>query len=394
MLSLLKQRNILILTICQVLFWVTLMAGIAVTSLVGKMLASDSFYATFPAGFLALSGIFVTRIASSLMQHFGRRLGFLVGAFAGLIGCALCTFAILQSNFILFCVGSAVLGAHQAIGLYYRLAATDAVSLEQKGQAVSVVMAGGVAAAIIAPTLSLWSQGLLMPYQYAGTFAILAILCVAIFLLLALLEDQKVIEEHEIEQGRSLGELFRQPILIMAVTNAAIAQGMMVLLMLSMPLAMVACGFGENVPVSVMQWHFLAMFVPSFFTGNLIQRYGAANVALAGAIILLFSIAFAATGITFYNFSVALILLGLGWNFMHVAGSTMVTYAHRPEERGKVQGTSEMIILCVSTGAAFSSGGLQAGFGWTIINIAGIPLILFAVLTTWYCSRTTEYKTI
>ncbi|MGH1353082.1 MAG: MFS transporter [Methyloligellaceae bacterium] len=394
MLSLLKQRNILILTVCQVLFWVTLMAGIAVTSLVGQILASDNFYATFPAGFLALSGIFVTRIASSLMQKFGRKLGFLIGATSGVAGCALCMLAILQSSFIMFCIGSAILGAHQAIGLYYRLAATDAVPMENKGQAVSVVMAGGVAAAVIAPTLSLWSQKLLMPYLYAGTFAVLALLCVAIFLLLALLEDQQVTEENSAGQGRSLGELFRQPVLIMAVTNAAVAQGLMVLLMLSMPLAMVACGFGKDVPVTVMQWHFLAMFGPSFFTGNLIQKFGAANVALAGALLLLSSIVFAATGITFYNFSVALILLGLGWNFMHVAGTTMVTYTHLPEERGKVQGTSEMIILCVSACAAFSSGGLQSEYGWTVVNIAAVPVIIVAALITWRFSRTQEYKTI
>ncbi len=394
MLSLLKQRNILILTICQVLFWATLMSGIAVTSLVGQILATDSSYATFPAGFLALSGIVVTRLASSLMQKFGRRLGFLLGASAGVLGCLLCVVAIYQSNFILFCIGSAVLGAHQAIGLYYRLAATDSVPLESRGQAVSVVMAGGVAAAIIAPILARNSQELLMPYQYAGTFAVLVVLSMAIFLLLTLLEDTQVEEEKSSGQGRSLIELFSQPILIMAVANASVAQGIMVLVMLSMPLAMVACGFDKTVPIGVMQWHFLAMFVPSFFTGNLIKRFGAPNVALAGAIILLLSIAAAATGLTFYNFSIALILLGLGWNFMHVSGTTMVTYGHRPEERGKVQGTAEMMVLMVSACASFASGSLLNGYGWTVVNLGAVPLIIFAAMLTWWFSRTAEYKTI
>ena len=393
MLTLLRQRNILILTTCQVLFWTTLMGCMSVISLAGAILAPSQAYATIPAGFLALSGILVTGIASIIMQHLGRRIGFLMGGAAGVIGSAICVYSLFDKSFILLCVGSAILGAHQAIGMYQRLAAADAAPMESKGQAISLVMSGGVLAAIIAPTLSVWSQDLMSPFIYAGTFVVLGMLAALMFLLLALLEDEKSVRQEQTQDGgRPLSEIIRQPAMIMAVVNASFAQGIMVLVMLSMPLAMVACGFSDKTPITVMQMHFLAMFVPSFFTGSLITRYGAPNVAMCGAAILLVSVAVAMSGISYYNFSIALILLGVGWNFMQLAGTTMVTYVHRPEERGKVQGTSEMIVLSVAALASFSSGAVLNGVGWSILNLAAVPMLVLAIIITWYFGRSTVLK--
>ncbi len=387
MFSLLRERNILVLTLSQILFWTTLMLGISVSALVGQTLAENKALATLPAGFLALSAIIVTRPASIMMQKTGRRFGFILGALSGIVGCIVSAYAIFQGSFELFCLGNILIGPFQAIGLYHRLAAADSVPAEKNSQAIAMVMAGGIVAALVTPTLLVWSKQLYDPFIFAGNFVVLAFLNVFLVLLLMFFSEDKKTEAQESGGGRPLGEIIRQPMFIVAVINAGFAQGIMVLIMLATPLAMVACGFADNDAAYAVRWHFLSMFIPSFFSGPLISRFGAPKIALVGAGLFVLSIATAAAGINYLNFSFALIFLGVGWNFMYVAGTTMITLSHTPEERGRVQGTAEMIVLSVSTVAAFSSGGLLSGVGWQAVNFGAVPLLLIAVFMTWRFAR-------
>lgn len=381
-------RNALLLAACQALFWGALMIGITMSGLVGQMLADNKALATLPAGLIALVTIFVAGPASALMQRFGRRTGFIIGAAAGLIGGGVSAAGIFAGDFVVFCLGNAILGIYQAIGQFYRLAATDAVPAEHHGRAVSTVMTGAIAAAILAPTLSVWSKDLFAPVLFAGSFVALSGLSLlAVGFIIALSEPPRR-ERQVAVGGRPLGEIVRQPLFVVAIANAGIAQGVMILVMLATPLAMVACKFPVSDAATVIQWHVLGMFLPSFFSGRLADRFGAPNIAITGAVILGASAAIAASGIEFLHFGIALALLGLGWNFMYVAGTIMITASHRPEERGRVQGAAEMAIAIIATLASFTSGALLHGLGWTAVNIGAAPLLITAAgLTLWYAVK-------
>ena len=385
------ERNVWLLAACQALFWSSLMIAITVSALVGQMLAEHKALATLPAGLLALATIFIARPASVLMQRHGRRAGFLLGAVAGVAGGIICVAGIFAGSFAIFCLGNIVLGAYQAIGQFYRLAATDAVAPERHGWAVSTVMAGGVIAALAAPTLSVWSKDLFAPVLFAGSFLALAALSLVSTALIAFLTEQKTSAQEQSTEGRPLAEIMRQPIFIAAIANAGIAHGVMILVMLATPLAMVACGYAVKDAAWVIQWHVLGMFLPSFFSGRLVDRFGAPAVGLAGAAILGVSAAVAAAGIGFANFGIALALLGVGWNFMYVAGTAMIAASHRPEERGRVQGAAEMAIAGIATLASFASAGLLNGLGWAAVNIGGAPMLITAAgLTLWFTRRTAK----
>jgi predicted MFS family arabinose efflux permease len=305
----------------------------------------------------------------------------------GLVGGAVSAAGIFANDFVIFCLGNAILGVYQAIGQFYRLAATDAVPAEHHGRAVSTVMCGAILAALLAPTLSVWSKDLFSPVLFAGSFAALSALSLLSVAFIALLRETDVARKQHGDGGRPLSEIIRQPIFIVAIANAGIAQGVMVLIMLATPLAMVACNFPVSDAATVIQWHVLGMFLPSFFSGRLADRFGAPNLALAGAAILAASAAVAASGIEFFNFGVALALLGLGWNFMYVAGTIMITASHLPEERGRVQGAAEMAIAITATTASFASGALLHGLGWNAVNIGAAPLLIAAAgLTLWYAA--------
>jgi predicted MFS family arabinose efflux permease len=382
-----EKRTVFILAACQALFWSGLMIGITMSGLVGQMLVEQKSLATLPAGLLALTVMLVTKPASRFMQRRGRRAGFMLGALAGVAGGAVSALAIFLGDFILFCAGNAILGLYQAIGQYYRLAATDAVAPERHGWAISTVMAGGVLAALVAPSLSIWSKDLFAPVLFAGSFMAVTALGVAAMILVTTLAPGKPASSAAASSDKPIGEILRRPAFIAAIVNAGVAQGVMILIMLATPLAMVACDHPVSDAAWVIQWHVLGMFVPSFFSGRLVDRFGAGAIASAGAVILAGSALVASTGLDLWNFSVALGLLGVGWNFMYVAGSTMIAASHAPEERGQVQGVAEMSIAAIGAVASFGSAGLLHGLGWSAVNIAALPMLAIAVLLTLWAAR-------
>lgn len=389
-----EGRNVLLLAACQALFWSALMIGITMSGLVGRILAADPSLATLPAGIMALVGIFGARPASRFMQRFGRRAGFLIGAAAGMAGSAIAVVGIFGGSFLVFCVGSGVLGLYSAIGQYYRLAATDSIDGGRHGRAVSTVMAGGIVAAVLAPSLTVWSKDLFAPVVFAGSFLAVTMLSAIAVLIIVCLREADEKEAPKADGGRPISQIARQPVFIAAIANASVAQGVMILMMLATPLAMVDCGFGVPDAATVIQWHVFGMFVPSFFSGRLVDRFGAPAIGLTGAVILAASAVTAAAGIQYLNFAVALTLLGVGWNLMFVAGTTLIAASHRPEERGRVQGLAETLIAGIGAGASFAAAALLNHFGWAAVNLGAAPMLLAAAAATlWYTRRRAQPAT-
>ena len=382
-----EGRDALLLTVCQALFWAGLLVSITLTGLIGQIIAPDPALATLPVALLMVANIVLTRPISLLMQRHGRRAGFSLGALAGALGGLICVIGIFRADFTVFCLGNVVLGAYQAAAQYYRLAAVDKVEPERRGRAVSLVLSGAILAALVAPSLALWTKDLFAPVTFAGSFMALSVLSVATLIPLALLSPHPAASAEARGGGRPMGEILRQPIMIAALVNAAAGHAVMVLVMNATPLAMVACNHTVGDAAGVIRAHVLGMFVPSFFTGKLIDRLGAPAIAAAGAVILAASAMVSAWDQGLGHFQVGLVLLGLGWNFMYIAGTTMLTQSYRPEERGRVQGMAEMTIAACAALASFGSGGLLNAFGWQAVNMGAAPVLAVSLgVTLWYAA--------
>jgi MFS family permease len=382
-----EGRDALLLTVCQALFWAGLLVSITLTGLIGQIIAPDPALATLPVALLMVANIVLTRPISLLMQRHGRRAGFSLGALAGALGGLICVIGIFRADFTVFCLGNVVLGAYQAAAQYYRLAAVDKVAPERRGRAVSVVLSGAILAALVAPSLALWSKDFFAPVTFAGSFLALSVLSVVTLIPVALLSPHSAASAEVRSGGRPMGEILRQPIMIAALVNAAAGHAVMVLVMNATPLAMVACNHTVGDAAGVIRAHVLGMFVPSFFTGKLIDRLGAPAIAAAGAVILAASATVSAWDQGLGYFQLGLVLLGVGWNFMYIAGTTLLTQSYQPEERGRVQGMAEMTIAACAATASFGSGGLLNAFGWQAVNMGAAPVLAVSLgVTLWYAA--------
>ena len=375
------HRNVPLLAGAQALYWTGQVIAIIVAALVGQMLAPHRLLATLPLACITLANIAVTRRLSRIMQERGRRTGFTLGSLAGLIGGALNVVAIWAQSFPLFCVGCAVLGLYQASAQYYRLAATDSVDADGRGRAVSLVLTGSLVAAVIGKPLADWAKDLVPSLTFAGSYLMFAACAFGTLLLFPLMRfapPSPAPRAGAGPAGRPTREIMRQPLFRTALVNAAVGQGIMVMVMQATPLAIAAHAHPVTTGSWVIQWHVLGMFVPSFFTGRLIDRLGAARIALGGVVAFAASAVVAVLGTGFFHFLVSSCLLGLGWNFTYIAGTTQITASHRPEERGRVQGAAEFTIACVGAGASFAAGSLLHLIGWTAVNVGIVPLIVVA----------------
>jgi MFS family permease len=381
------DKTLLLLFICQALFWSAVLIGITLTSLVGARLAGDGGLATLPVAMLTLGAIIVTGPASLYMQRVGRRGGFLIGGCAGVLGGIVCMLGIFQESFAIFCLGNLILGAYQAFAYYYRLAATDRVPSAKRGRAIAWVMAGSVVAALVAPSLAIWSQNLFLPVVFAGSYGVVAALGLTTMAVVAFIPRSKPIAAVAGTEGRPLCVILRQPLFMAAIANAGISHGVMILAMVSTPLAMIGCGYPVTDAAFVIQWHVLGMFLPSFFSGKWVDRFGAPFMGMLGAAILAASAGVALMGQRLEIFWLSSTLLGVGWNFMYVAGTTMIAAAHGPEERGRAQGAAELAIAIIAALAAFASGGLLNGYGWEAVNLSMLPLLIVAAALTLWLTR-------
>ncbi len=381
------RLNVVILALCQALYLSASSIQVALSGLVGAMLAPDKLLATLPFSLITVMTASTTIPASFVMARLGRRAGFVLGALIGGTGGAISSIAIFRQSFIAFCIGNALMGCFQAVAQYYRFAAADAAEPAFKSRAVSWVMAGGVAAALLGPGIAGFSKDLFAPITFAGSYLAIVVLAALSILLLSRLSIPRPAAPAPGQGGRKLAVIARQPAFIAAVANGVLGYATMVFVMSATPLAAVACGHSSDDAIGIIRMHLLGMFAPSFVTGSLIARFGVTRILLAGAGMLLASAVAALSGLALYNFWAALALLGVGWNFLYVGGTTLLTSAYRPEERAKTQAANEFLTFGVVAVASFASGGVMARIGWNAINYATFPLLLIAAATTlWYAT--------
>jgi len=387
------RRNVMILAISQGLFSSTTIILFATAGLVGVMLAPSKGWATLPITAFVIGMMAATFPASFLMHRIGRRAGFLIGAWAGLLGALLALYAIYIGSFALFCVAAALQGAFQATSGFMRFAAADISSAEFRPKAISWVLTGGVVAAVFGTLIVIRTTDLLAPFTFAGCYAASAVLCVATMISLLWLDIPKPHESEVAGTARPLAEILSQPRAIVAIGTAMLAYGIMNLVMTATPIAMVDCGFASADASWVIQWHVLGMFVPSFFTGHLIARYGVERICLLGMLLLIVAAVVAMLGIDFANFAIALILLGLGWNFGFIGGTTLLTGSYAPSERAKVQGFNDFAIAVTMAIASASSGKLLSALGWNAVNFAVFPMAVLAIALVLWLARQPRTRT-
>jgi MFS family permease len=322
------------------------------------------------------------------MRRIGRRGGFQLGAAIGLASGLVSLGAALAGSFWLFCVGNAVFGVGQGFAVFYRFAAADAADLDYRPKAVSLVLSGGVAAAILGPELAKRSDDLIAGAPFGGTFIAVAVLYVAVIALQRALAIPRPSDSERLVAGRPLAEIARQPSFAVAVLAGMVCYGIMVLLMTAAPLAMVGHLHSFDDAAFVIQAHALGMFAPSFVTGHLIRRFGLMNVLLAGAALMAACIAAGLSGTGMTEFLVSMFFLGVGWNFLFIGATTLLTETYRPEERAKVQAVNDFLIFGLVAISSFSSGALLNLFGWEMVNYAAIlPLAAVVAATLWLKGR-------
>jgi predicted MFS family arabinose efflux permease len=377
-----------LLVVCQALLLINSVTLITVNGLAGLALAPSPLWATLPVTTYIVGSALMTVPASLAMGHFGRRVGFLTGGSLAIVGTLTAASAVHIGSFVLLCFGTFIVGFYNAFGQYLRFAAADVADAYDptlKERAISWVLAGGIAGGIVGPELSKLTRAAL-PVQFAGSYAALA--AVALLAMFFALRLQIPAPKHAAAgAARPLREIAAQPTFVIAVLVGAISYGAMNLLMTATPLAMRVCGFGYPEAADVIKWHVVAMFAPGFFTGNLIRRFGAQRVALAGCVLMAATIGIAHDGISYLHFWAALVTLGLGWNFMFTSATTMLTATYTAAEKAKVQGVNDLAVFLTMITSSAASGALLSATGWHDLNLYSVPFVFLAALATIWSLR-------
>lgn len=346
----------------------------ATGSIIGAMLAPDMSLATLPLSVFVVGMASGTLPTGAISRRYGRRTAFILGSSCGVICGALALVAILYQSFVLFCVATFISGLYGSVAQSYRFAAADGASVEYRPKALSWVMAGGVFAGVLGPQLVQWTMELWQPYLFAASYAAQIIVAFVAMAILAGV-DAPPPSAAETAGGRPLLEIIRMPRFIAAALCGVVSYSLMNLVMTSAPLAMQLCGLTLSDSNFGLQWHIVAMFGPSFFTGALIGRFGAATIVTVGLMLEAAAAVIGLAGITAMHFWIALIVLGLGWNFGFVGASALVLETHRPSEKNKVQAFNDFLVFGTMAIGSFSSGQLLASYGWNAVNLVVFPPI-------------------
>jgi predicted MFS family arabinose efflux permease len=372
------KRNVGLLAACQAMLMTNNATLIAVNGLAGLALAPNVSLATLPVTCWVVGGALATMKASQYMKKVGRKTGLIRGAAIGIVGALICAAAVWQASFALLCFGALVFGGFNAFGQYYRFVATEVAPPDFRATAVSLVLAGGLVGGILGPSTSRLTVDLVGP-RFTGAYLALIGFVLITMALIARIRIPDLSAQEQAASGRPLSEIARQPKFVVAVLSGALSYGVMNFLMTSTPLAMRVCGHPYGDAAFVISSHVVAMFAPSFVTGTLIRRLGVIQVMLAGAALNIVSVAIALAGVEVANFWWALVLLGVGWNFLYIGATTLLTGTYRPEERAKAQGANEFAIFAMMTLSSFSSGMIVTNAGWEKVNYAAAPLIAVVI---------------
>ena len=379
------RSNVLRLAAAQALTGANSAVIFATGSIVGATLAPSISLATVPLSVYVVGLAAGTLPTGAISRAFGRRVAFILGTGCGVLTGLLGAFAILRGSFPLFCCATFLGGLYGAVSQSYRFAAADGASAEYRPRAVSWVMAGGVFAGVLGPQLVQWTMDVWSPYLFAFSFLAQAIIALVAMAVLAGVDAPKP-APSDLHRGRPLFEIVRQPRFIAAALCGVISYPMMNLVMTSAPLAMKMCGLGVSDSNFGIQWHIVAMYGPSFFTGALIARFGAPRIVAAGLLLEAAGATIGLSGITAMHFWATLIVLGIGWNLGFVGASALVLETHRPQERNKVQAFNDFLVFGMMAVGSFSSGQLLANYGWSAVNLVVYPPVLLGLLVLSFAS--------
>lgn len=373
------RRTVLLLALCQGLLLTNTVILMAVNALTGFMLADNKMLATLPAMTYVVGSALTAMPAAAFMRTHGRRHGFVVGSVLAIVGACICATAVMMKSFWGLCLGTFFVGCYNATGGFYRFAAADAVSGENKARAISLVLAGGIVGGLIGPESSKLSKDWL-DVTYAGTYLSLVAFAIVAIAFQSRLKLPPIAAEAHDKPARPLSVIARQPKFIVALLSAALGYGVMNLLMVATPLAMNFCGHPFKEGVFVLEWHVVGMFLPGFFTGDLIKRFGALRVIVAGALLNFVTVGIALSGVTVAHFWFALVTLGIGWNFMFIGGTALLTETYQAHEKTRVQGFNDMMIFATMAVSSSSAGVLVNARGWEIVNYTAVPFVTLALI--------------
>ena len=378
-----QRRNVIRLAIAQALSMTSMNVNIINTALVGVLLAPVAWLATLPLSLQFLTSMMVTLPASLLMARFGRRPVLIVGVLISSLSTACLGIAVVTANFMMFCGGSMGLGMAMGIASYYRYAAADGVPTNRRPKAIAYVLAGGLAAGLLGPEIARRTVDLVPDILYAGCFFTVAIVQLASIVALAGLKIE--LPRKTASGGRPIGAFFRMPVFVVGVICCALGYALMSYLMTATPLQVVnVAKLGTSANATIIQWHVVAMFLPSFFTGSIIARIGALRVLWAGVLFYAMTIYLAVGAITFWPYWTALVTLGLGWNFLYVGGTSLVAGVAEPEERGRVQGFADLTTMTTVAMASLSAGAIHSQLGWDAVSLAAlVPVTILVFALAW-----------
>lgn len=371
------NRNILILAFCQAMLFSGIGLVLSASALIGKELAPSPAWATLPLALQYMTTMLVIFFVSHLMRKKGRRYVFVRGALIGTVGLIVASLGIWLGNFMLFVLSSVLVGIHTAIGQFYRFAAAEAVADEFKARAISLTLAGGVLAAFVGPNLAIYTKNVFQPV-FLASYLVLALIAFSVALVASRLELPLMPDTEE--EIRPLWAIASQAKYLLAIIAAMVGYGVMNFLMTATPLAMQGHHHSFSSTATVIQWHLVAMFAPSFFTGDLIRKLGVLQVMVIGGVLLMSCALINLTGTTLLHFEAALVLLGIGWNFLYIGATTLLTEAYSANERSKAQGLNDTFVFATLTVTSLASGALVAQFGWQTINLYSIPPTLAVCL--------------
>ncbi|MCJ8333643.1 MAG: MFS transporter [Epibacterium sp.] len=378
------KRNVAILVMAQAFLGAQMPMLFTIAGLAGQSLASNPCWATLPISLIVAGSMMSATPLSAIMQRWGRTVGFVIGAMGGALGGIIGAYGLYLSSFPVFLLGSFFTGIYMCAQGFFRFAAADTASDDFRPKAISYVMAGGLVSAIIGPQLvKATTDAYVIPF-FGSYLAVVGINVFGAMLFVFLRIPPPAAPGRHTPKGRSRMEMLKTPRIAVAIICGMVAYALMNLVMTSTPLAVVGCGFTQGNAADVVTFHVLAMFVPSFFTGHLIARFGVEKIMGAGIVILAAAGAVALHGVELANFFAALILLGLGWNFGFIGATTMLAGAHTPEERGRIQGMNDLFVFGGVTMASLASGGLMNCSGgspiegWTAVNMAMAPFLILA----------------
>ncbi|MFM8623779.1 MAG: MFS transporter [Betaproteobacteria bacterium] len=377
------NANLWLLVACQGLFFTNNVTFIAINGLVGLSLAPLGWMATLPVMGYVVGGALSTSLVAWTQKNYGRKISFQIGMGVGILSCLLCAWATYLGHFWLLVGATVMAGYYNANAQLYRFAAAELAQPSAREKAVSLVMAGGLIGAIAGPNLAAFTRSM-TAVPFAGAYLALALVALLGVLLLAFIEFPPAAPQLASEGGRPMSEIARQPAFVVAALAGALGYGVMNLLMAATPLAMQTCGLPFSDAALVLQWHVIGMFAPGFFTGHLIKRLGALHIMGAGLLLNMACVLVAVSGEQLHHFEVALFLLGVGWNFLFTASTSLSLSTYRPEERDKAQGALNFCVFAVMAVSSFASGVLVTSQGWAWLNLGSLlPLGLTGAGLIW-----------